>query len=247
METTDNKHIYKYFSINEYTIRTLINNELYFSSPHDYNDPFECLFNIDIPIGSKAASMAQYEFKDEIDSNQNAILEKTEKFINDGIVSKIGIVCFSENNDDIRMWSHYANHHKGICLEFDWKPFAEFFQGKKVKYNLELPKVIFSDNDPSEEIIRTMFSKLIHWEYEDEVRSVIKFDDHKGKRLQRFDPRALSRVIFGQKTTWEDQLLIHKIISRHEAYRHVKYSRAILNKVESCIKIEPCHFARLTD
>lgn len=247
METTDNKHIYKYFSINENTIRTLINNELYFSSPHDYNDPFECLFNIDIPKGSKAASMAKYEFKDNIDSNQNDILEEIEKSLNDGILSKIGIACFSESNDDILMWSHYANYHKGICLEFDWKPFVDFFQGKKVKYNPELPTVIYSDNDPTEEIIKAMFSKLDHWDYEDEVRSVINFNDQKQKRLQRFNPKALTRVIFGQKTTWENQLLIQKIVSRHEDYKHVKYSRAILNKVKSCITIEPCHFAKITD
>ena len=28
-------------------------------------------------------------------------------------------VCFSKNNDNYKMWSHYASNHSGICLEFE--------------------------------------------------------------------------------------------------------------------------------
>ncbi len=31
------------------------------------------------------------------------------------------VTCFSENNDSILMWSHYANHHTGFCVEYDFK------------------------------------------------------------------------------------------------------------------------------
>ena len=31
------------------------------------------------------------------------------------------ISCFSENKDSLLMWSYYANSHKGVCLEFDFK------------------------------------------------------------------------------------------------------------------------------
>jgi hypothetical protein len=33
--------------------------------------------------------------------------------------SSVGIYCVSTNYDDVLMWSHYADSHKGICLEFD--------------------------------------------------------------------------------------------------------------------------------
>ncbi|MBK7525892.1 MAG: DUF2971 domain-containing protein [Saprospiraceae bacterium] len=29
-----------------------------------------------------------------------------------------GVCSFTTNNNNILMWSHYANNHKGICLEF---------------------------------------------------------------------------------------------------------------------------------
>ena len=28
----------------------------------------------------------------------------------------MGVVCFSESYDNIIMWSHYSDNHKGFCL-----------------------------------------------------------------------------------------------------------------------------------
>lgn len=30
-----------------------------------------------------------------------------------------GIACFSAKVDDLLMWSHYADGHRGFCLEFE--------------------------------------------------------------------------------------------------------------------------------
>ena len=59
---------------------------------------------------------------------KNALI-KAEKFILDKQpnsmenIGKIGTIvsCFSEVNDSIVIWSHYANNHKGFCLEYDFK------------------------------------------------------------------------------------------------------------------------------
>lgn len=34
---------------------------------------------------------------------------------------KYYISCFSEDNNSILMWSHYANYHKGFCVEYNFK------------------------------------------------------------------------------------------------------------------------------
>lgn len=31
------------------------------------------------------------------------------------------IACYSETKSSITMWSHYADHHKGICVEYNFK------------------------------------------------------------------------------------------------------------------------------
>jgi len=41
------------------------------------------------------------------------------KQFNTGIGAALRIACFSECNDSILMWSHYADHHKGICIEYE--------------------------------------------------------------------------------------------------------------------------------
>lgn len=39
--------------------------------------------------------------------------------VQEGINSLYGINCFCESYDNALMWSHYANKHSGICIEYD--------------------------------------------------------------------------------------------------------------------------------
>ena len=49
-----------------------------------------------------------------------------------GLIKSIHVACFSETKESILMWSHYADNHKGFCVEYDFKelgisnPFARF-------------------------------------------------------------------------------------------------------------------------
>lgn len=51
-----------------------------------------------------------------------------------------GVSCFSEVNDGLLMWAHYADKYCGICLEFDTDN-ELFKKAKKVDYVDELPKI----------------------------------------------------------------------------------------------------------
>lgn len=42
----DITHLYKYRSINKYTIESLIKNEFFFSFPSNFNDPFDTKLNV---------------------------------------------------------------------------------------------------------------------------------------------------------------------------------------------------------
>lgn len=50
------------------------------------------------------------------------------------------IACFSENVENILMWSHYANSHKGFALEYDFRPILE----QPIK-NVGLFPVVYSE------------------------------------------------------------------------------------------------------
>ena len=91
----------------------------------------------------------------------------------DNLRDEFAIFCLSERNDNILMWSHYADRHSGICLEYECD---------KIN-NLILP-VIYSNNiiDLSEDILNDNYSAIFKgalikandWIYEKEWRILHK-------------------------------------------------------------------------
>jgi len=58
-------------------------------------------------------SKGSLEVLEEKFKNEN--LDQNRKFMND----TVKVCCFSERNDSIPMWAHYADEHKGFCIEYD--------------------------------------------------------------------------------------------------------------------------------
>ncbi len=93
------------------------------------------------------------------------------------------IACLTIKNDNLPMWTHYANNHKGICIEYDTttiknilvldslfpvKYKEEFLDGiaYMMKYEKDKTKMFhFFD--------RLAVQKLIDWEYEQEWRLIL--------------------------------------------------------------------------
>lgn len=97
------------------------------------------------------------------------------------------ISCFSKRNDSILMWSHYANAHKGVCIEFERPDSIDF---KDVVYSKRRPYMkaykavshaialdILGKKENEEELAKYLkdtlnpfFVKSTDWSYEEEVR-----------------------------------------------------------------------------
>jgi hypothetical protein len=78
------------------------------------------------------------------------------------------------------MWAHYANNHKGFCIEFD---VDELFYGAfqiilPVLYTQEMP--LISVDNP-EEVKKIIYTKAKQWEYELEWRISTIIADSKEK------------------------------------------------------------------
>ena len=114
---------------------------------------------------------------------KNKLDEITEEMKSIALVS-----CFSKRNDSILMWSHYANNHKGVCLEFE-RPIDNEF--KNVVYTNNRPKINYYDCIASylahdilkkeidvdnfkytDDLLKPFYTKSLDWEYEQEVRCV---------------------------------------------------------------------------
>lgn len=53
-----------------------------------------------------------------------------------------GVLCLSERPDDILLWSHYSNSHRGLCLEFDASAHPDVFPRlHRVVYQKKYPAI----------------------------------------------------------------------------------------------------------
>jgi hypothetical protein len=59
------------------------------------------------------------QFKRIMDEVFNGTNEQAGRTFNAGARKALRVSCFSERKDSLRMWSHYADSHKGICIEYE--------------------------------------------------------------------------------------------------------------------------------
>ncbi len=85
----------------------------------------------------------------------------------------LGIYCLTPHPDSTLMWSHYADRHRGICLEFSCDDNALFGFAQQVTYRSTYPNLKFKyiEEKGLEEIVLT---KAADWSYEDEYRIVAR-------------------------------------------------------------------------
>lgn len=104
--------------------------------------------------------MEQYKAKND------RINKDTADFIKDFItIQSPGIFSMSETKDSIPMWSHYADEHRGICIEYDGQKFLDTKQCVPVKY-VETPH-LFSYDDADGHLARDLDTQIYMYKHED--------------------------------------------------------------------------------
>src|SRR6185437_6477137 len=108
--------------------------------------------------------------------------------------SKLGILCLSAKCNDLLMWSHYANGHRGLCLEFEASDYTPFFGAAlPVKYRDDRP-TFDPDGTQWQRVESAVLTKSKGWSYEEEWRVI---DHDQGHGVHQFPARCLTGVIFG--------------------------------------------------
>lgn len=228
------KFLYKYGCINEFSEALFSGNYLYFARPSDFNDPFECNpvisgENVDEKkyrnwIDKKLKQEGGNRSERRVRSAQlcKSNIYKDQKSLdqirNDmsAVYSQIGMYCLSEVNDEILMWSHYADNHRGYCLEFEATDHTPFFgTAQKVQYSASYPVAMFLEEDDLRRLQTTLLTKYNGWAYEKEWRMMSvseTFEPSFG--MKRYPPRLMKKVIFGSRMREEDKALIKTWLSR---------------------------------
>jgi len=88
----------------------------------------------------------------------------------------IGVISFSETYDNLLMWSHYANEHKGIVIAFDENEVSFKYKEKlkTVKYRKRIPYHLLEVDILNDKSIIQLFEyKSDEWIYEKEHRIIL--------------------------------------------------------------------------
>ena len=149
------EYVYKYVTWeNEYHKKILLENEIFFSSARKFNDPFDSTVPLRYDFGNDEQifdlylehirhdhpNLTEDEVKrvarNELRNNDIRNPERIQYNINvqrDFAASRFGIFSVSTKKDNILLWAHYSNSHKGICIRFNCKELRAFIETECVK------------------------------------------------------------------------------------------------------------------
>lgn len=251
--------LYKYESINEYSLRNLKNAQIFFNAPSSFNDPFDCSLNEASFICEDGDFVELYNYM-----RNKGVLGDVEPVNNVGglpadfikkclagftgsiseienrQLHKLGCTCFSKTNNHILMWAHYANGHKGMCLEFDATK-APFNGAFEVTYSEKFPpinpiKILTNSVEIlNREAVKPLLTKYECWKYEEEWRLFHK----EPNKLYGYEVDALKAVYFGTDVILTDLEIVCLILQGQN--ENIQFFKANKSKANYSLEFE--HFS----
>ncbi len=248
---------------NEFYKNLLINNELYFSSPSRFYDPFDCKIPPKIMIYQKDKLLKYFNYlakkefselnekeikkiaKEEYNKNINIITnpELAAKRNEEVMNKRIGVCTLSEDNSNLLMWSHYSYKHTGFCIEYDgeellqtlmnYSTIGEDFLIMRVKYVNKYPSI--KPFQPGEFSLNE-FLKLIAYKSRDwsyEKEWRITYTDNTDTKIE-LNNRVIKSICFGLNC---DKEKINEV-KEYTKDKNIKYYKAIKNKDSFSIKFK---------
>ena len=206
--------LYKYQPFNTRTLTNLQRASIWFSAPINVNDPYDCagwVVQADEISETDFARLTKYvRGRDPALTARVTPTELRESFVRSAHRvyderrtiehEQRGIACFSATVADIMMWSHYADGHRGLCLEFDTAQ-PPFNKAQEVHY-VDTPPLLSPVDvlveDPSDDKNDTLLrafvlTKARCWSYEQEWRLM----HEEPSKLYGYGDGPLTGIYFG--------------------------------------------------
>jgi hypothetical protein len=200
--------LYKYRKFDVTALKMLVGHETFYADPKSFNDPIDCNpafdFNISLKelielcletlaMGNRVNATkrirdivyqsSEYgDYKTEVDARR-FLIQLLVDDIGDTIKEQfgaMGVLSFAADWASPLMWSHYADDHKGICIEFDTTEVTHSFlapvnydASRKVKLSDIFDWKVKGNNMAETNVFNTYFySKAADWSYENEWRDI---------------------------------------------------------------------------
>lgn len=115
------------------------------------------------------------------DAHREDFFQQIAEYASDEGFDDTGIISFTESYNNLLMWSHYADEHKGIVVEFDYHALKTHFNKilglnnsiERILYNRERHEVLPCTTSPK----RNLLTKSDDWIYEKEHRAITKISN----------------------------------------------------------------------
>lgn len=221
--------------------------KLYLASPNQYNDLFECGFSLsleatpeqmrqkfaDILIGEGLNKSQAFAQATKLVSGPHRDTVTVARELIEKVGNTLGLLSLTSVNDDLLMWAHYADAHRGICLEFDTATDKHLIgAAMPVRYEQDFPVLDFFKTDAFEVGYTVALTKSVTWSYEQEWRT-LKPD--LGRTKAPFPPEALTGIVLGARMEYQRRRAIleladslpHEIVIREASVHTDKYSLRI--------------------
>jgi len=187
----------------------LVESRLWLSSPRDFNDPFDMTARV---IFEGTTQRLRKRFKKLI-AEKSGKQRKERRALLDQFMrrprhewlqaiervhaenhAQTGVVSFAGDPRSVLMWSHYGEHHSGVCLQFTIaKDPTTFVEAVPVHYVRDYPAFNWAE-DTASQVGASLMHKFEEWRYEHEWRIVWPSGAH---TYLPFDAAALTGLIFG--------------------------------------------------
>ncbi|MEE8186104.1 MAG: DUF2971 domain-containing protein [Nitrososphaerales archaeon] len=243
-DTPPTLYKYRFFDPDGYHLGVIENAKLWFTSAREFNDPFDSSLQYrfdDAPKGIRL-KWAMHFLKREFPhlnhkQRRQLALQRLreigkdpayyESFRNSYVernYDKFGICCLTPVRDDLLMWAHYSDSHRGFCLGIDTSKLFDLQHSlasdghlidlQQVTYSEEMPEINFFVSMISKywhkDIIRLLCTKSTHWSHEREFRLI--YWDRVNTALS-VGHDAISEVIMGCQVEDKDRNSVLSILN----------------------------------
>jgi len=239
--------LYKYasFTNEKYLREIIVENKIYFTSPFDFNDPFDCRPRFMVGVTRKEIQKTK-AIAVEILGEYTALNRKSRKAVAEFVLNGFGpnqiekefqralgnrgVYCLTSKQDNLLMWSHYGDKHRGVCIEFSTEPLGSFFShAKPIRYTNDYP-IIRGYAGEEDWGSSGVLTKSLDWEYEQEWRLLANLTGH-----LVFPSELLIGIIFGCRTIDKNIGLVKDWIA--ERGKPVKLKKANMNNKQFKVDI----------
>ena len=248
---------------NKHTFQILKEGKLYFSSARKFNDPFDTSLNYNFKANDeeikewlddsferhKKEAFRRGKTKKQIfqevktKKRRNYVKQK----VNKDLKTKYGICSLSASKDNILLWSHYTNNHKGVCIGLNTKKIIEFMDQKAkmgivfdlqdIDYKKEMPKINFFEsmkqinvhNFKNSDLYKLLYTKSKDWNYEKEYRFILYDQTNK---IVSIGNNIISEIILGCRISSDNKKLILDICNGYEHKPKVYQAKTSNKKFE---------------